>query len=103
MGTIICDRDRQYMLLPNSGRFEDVHLVIHNDSVDDCRSDITDNAVGAAADDDDVIMDGLDGDIAVAADRGSPAAVSDASGDNNNNHIPSGFDIAKRGSGRSHK
>ena len=67
-------------------KLEDGLLEMHDDSVDDSRpaprSNTTDNSVGAAADDIDVIMSGLDA-VAVAADHGSIAAVSDESGGDN--------------------
>ena len=69
---------------------------MHDDSVDDSRSNTTDNAVGAAADGNDVIMGGLDA-VAVAADLGSIATVSDESGDDDDisdNDIPFGFATA---------
>ena len=56
---------------------------MQDDSFDDSRSNTTDNAVGAAADDNDMIMGGLDA-VAVAADHGSTAAVRVESGDDNN-------------------
>ena len=71
---------------------------MQDDSIDDSRGNTTDNAVGAAAEDNDVIVGGLAA-VAVAADHGSTAAVSDESGDDNSisrnfrsgNDFPFGF------------
>ena len=59
---------------------------MQDDSVDDSRRNITGNAVGAAADDNDVIVGELDA-VAVAADHGSTEAVRDESGEHSDIYI----------------